>query len=122
MKNMNLEVIASNLAEARHDLDDLLENLGHPGLTVRRFKSGIENILYHLVLAWNMRHLPHGHQDSLDAEEWDKYLTTPHDLRHFRQQGEPAPAKSRKGRYDRQWARNYLHRHWIRSKRPPKCR
>ena len=114
---MNLEVIASNLAEARHDLDDLLENLGHPGLTVSRFKSGIEYILYHLVLAWNMRHLPHGHQDSLDAEEWEKYLAASHNLRHLSQEGKSTPAKSRKGKYDRQWARHYLHRHWTRSRR-----
>ena len=116
---MNLEVIASNLAEARHDLDDLLQNLGHPGLTVRGLKFRIEDILYHLVLAWNMRHLPHGHQDSLEAEEWEKYLTTSHNLRHLSQEEEPAPAKSRKGKYDRQWARHYLHRHWTRGRRSP---
>jgi len=54
-KNMNLEFIASNLADALHDLRHLLDRLGHPDLNVSNLS--LEHILYHLLLAWNARHL-----------------------------------------------------------------
>jgi hypothetical protein len=116
-KNMNLELIAANLAEALHELEDLLETLGHPGLTVRGFKFQLEHILLHLVLAWNMRHLSNGREATLSDEEWDKYWTMPSDLRILGRPEEPIPVKPNKGKFDRQWARRYLHRHWTRRRR-----
>ncbi len=116
---MNLEFIASNLADAQHDLRHLLNRLGHPDLNVSNFKVSLEHILYHLLLAWNARHLPHGREDSLSDEDYDRCLAIPLDLAPFGREEMPATAKRRKGKFDRQWARRYLHRHWTRSKHYP---
>ena len=116
-KDINWELIASDLADAHHDLHRLLDNLGHSNLTPGRFKIALEHILFHLLCAWNIRFLTNKQWDALPDEEWDRYWTMPADLFPFGKSEERSPAKRRPGKFDRQWARRYMHRHWTRPRR-----
>lgn len=116
-RTMNWELIASDLADARHEIDDILANLGHPDMSVRRFKVMLEHILFHLLFAWNARHLPYERYGSLSVEEFDRYCRMPNDL-HPLGIGTQAPATVRRsGKFDRQWGRPHRERHWTRSER-----
>ena len=118
-RDMNLEFIASNLAEAQADIYRLLHRLGHPDLTVGKLQVTIGYIAHHLLIAWNGRHIPHGRQATLSEDEWAKYWRMPEDIYPFGRPDKSMPTKLRKSKFDRQWARRHLYRHWTHSNRPP---
>ncbi len=113
-KSMNWELIADNLIDARHQLDSILSNIGHPEMTVGRFKALIEHALHHTIVAWNVRHMPSYRYAAMEDDTWNRLCKLPDGLvpMELNPPPEPAPAK---GKFPRGNGKRFLARHYTRS-------
>jgi hypothetical protein len=75
-KSLNLEIIASNLAEAIEELEGLRSQASDGTLSEGAFLVGLRHTYHHVNFAWNIRHVETRDYTRLTQkqfERWGKY-------------------------------------------------
>lgn len=84
MAKLNWEIIISNLADAREQLQAIEKRIkdGDPPKE-GEFQVQIEHALHHLAFAWNIRHISTKRYGKLSDKEFDEWSKFPPELEPF---------------------------------------
>ncbi len=85
MKRLNWQVILSNLAEAREELERI-ETGAKKGEKISEIELQIvlEHAYHHLNFAWNARHVPAKRYTHLTDEEFNLWSKYPKEIEEYR--------------------------------------
>ena len=85
MKKLNWEIIASNVAEAREQLEAIESNVrgGTPPSEIE-FREMLEHAYHHLNFAWNVRHVSSERYRHLSRAEFNKWGRFPKKLKAYK--------------------------------------
>lgn len=72
-KKLNLEIIKSNLSEAREELERLERQAAAGALSEVELQIGLQHAYHHLNFSWNIRRIPTKQYASLTQEEFDRW-------------------------------------------------
>ena len=79
-KKLNLEIIKSNLSEARKELEKLERKAASGALEEVELKIGLQHAYSHLNFSWNIRRIPTAQYASLTQAEFDKWGRYPPEI------------------------------------------
>jgi hypothetical protein len=80
---LNPEIVGSNIAEARGELNKLLAKIEARSLNETELQVGLLHAYHHLNFAWNIRRVATSRYASLTQEEFDAWGKYPSDLESF---------------------------------------
>ena len=85
MKKLNWEIIGSNIAEAREQLEAIEASVrgGTPPSEVE-LRIKLEHAYHHLNFAWNVRRVKSERYASLTDEEFDKWSRFPKKMKAYK--------------------------------------
>ncbi len=79
---INWEIVSSNLAEAKEELDELVAGKAPEGTTRDVwFQIALQHIYHHLNFAWNVRHESTEKYANLTDEDFERWGRFPEDLK-----------------------------------------
>jgi len=79
-KNLNLEIIGSNLSEAIKELHGLRDHASNGELTEAGLQVGLAHAYHHLNFAWHIRHVSTAQYAKLTKAQFDRWGRYPSDL------------------------------------------
>jgi hypothetical protein len=79
-RKLNLEIIKSNLAEAKEEVEKLERNAANGNLEEWELQLGLQHAYHHLNFSWNIRRIPTAQYANLSQEEFDKWGRYPSDI------------------------------------------
>jgi hypothetical protein len=79
-KKLNLEIIKSNLSEAREELEKLERKAATGALSEVELQIGLQHAYQHLNFSWNIRRIPTTQYANLTQEEFDKWGRYPSEI------------------------------------------
>ena len=79
-KDLNLEIIGSNLSEAIEELHGLRDRASNGQLTEADLQVGLAHAYHHLNFAWHIRHVSTAQYAKLTKAQFDRWGRYPSDL------------------------------------------
>jgi hypothetical protein len=79
-KDLNLEIIGSNLSEAIEELHGLRDRASKGELTEADLQVGLAHAYHHLNFAWHIRHVSTAQYAKLTKAQFDRWGRYPSDL------------------------------------------
>jgi hypothetical protein len=79
-KKLNLEIIKSNLSEAREELEKLERKAKNGELTEEELQIGLRHAYHHLNFSWNIRQISTSQYASLTQAQFDRWGRYPSEI------------------------------------------
>jgi hypothetical protein len=76
MNPVNWDIVLSNIAEAREELQQLEAGIEKRALEIEELQIGLQHAYHHLNFAWNSKHAPaerHANLTHKDFQTWSEY-------------------------------------------------
>ena len=76
MKDINWDIVLSNIAEARHELESMESIIKKKTFSEGELQVGLQHAYHHLNFAWNVRHVStrrYAHLSDAEFRKWGKY-------------------------------------------------
>ena len=88
MRKLNREIILSNPAEAREQLEQIeLRVKAGEAQTEGEFQVMLEHAYHHLSIAWHVRHISNKRYSRLRDEEFNRWSKFPRELKEWQVSG-----------------------------------
>jgi hypothetical protein len=82
-RNLNLEIIESNLSEAIEEPKKLRDRASNGELNEGNLQVGLRHAYHHLNFAWNIRHVPTTQYTHLTQAQFDRWGTYPSEIENL---------------------------------------
>jgi len=84
MPKLNWDIILSNIAEAREQLEEIQTRVGEgESITEYDLQVMLEHAYHHLNFAWNVRRVPTKQYAKLSDEEFNQWSRFPPEIRAY---------------------------------------
>ena len=79
----NWKIVASNMAEAREEIERLEKLIADKCISREEFEIGLRHAFHHLNFAWNIRHMPTKRYTNLTQEDFEAWGQHPEEMKQL---------------------------------------